>query len=77
MWSLLFWKAAAERAISTAAEFALVLLGTDLTGYLSVNWQNLIVISLIGGMTSLLKSLATAKASDGSPSVGNFEKLHV
>ena len=63
MWSLLFWKAAAERAISTAAQFALVLIGTDVTGFLSVNWEQLIIASLIGGLTSLLKSLATAKLS--------------
>lgn len=75
MWEKAFWKATFERAVSTAAEFALVLLGTDIAGYMEVDWYKLLVISLIGGLTAVLKSLAVAGATDGSPSIGNVEKL--
>lgn len=75
MWNFSFWKATGERAISTAAEFALVLLGTDIAGYMEVDWYKLVVISAIGGLTAVLKSLATAGLSDGSPSIGNVERL--
>ena len=74
MWSLVFWKAAFERAISTGAQFALTLMGTDLTGYLNLEWEKIAVISAVGIVFSLLKSLA-ASGSDGTPSIGNFEKL--
>lgn len=75
MFTLLFWKATGERAISTAAEFALVLLGTDILGYMSVDWYKLLVVSAVGGLTAVLKALAVAGATDGGPSIGNAEKL--
>lgn len=75
MWSLDFWKASAERAISTGAQSALVLMGTDITGYLALEWDKIAVISGISAIASLIKSVAVAGASDGSPSLGSFEKL--
>lgn len=75
MFQLNFWRATLERAISTAAEFALVLLGTDMLGYLEVDWYKLLVISAMGGLTAILKALAVAGATDGSPSVGTVERL--
>lgn len=75
MWSLLFWKAAAERAISTGAQSALVLMGTDITGYLNLEWDKIAVISAVSLLASLIKSVAVAGASDGSPSLGSFEQL--
>lgn len=75
MWSLLFWKAAAERAISTGAQSALVLMGTDITGYLSLEWDKIAVVSAVSALASLIKSVAVAGVSDGTPSVGSFEKL--
>lgn len=75
MFTVLFWKATFERAVSTAAEFALVLLGTDMLGYLEVDWYKLLIVSLVGGLTAVLKALATAGATDGAPSIGNVEKL--
>lgn len=75
MFAIAFWKATFERAISTAAQFALVLLGTDITGYLSVDWYKLLIVSAVGGLTAVLKALATASATDGGPSIGNVERL--
>lgn len=75
MWSLIFWKAAAERAISTGAQSALVLMGTDITGYLHIEWDKLAVISGISALASLIKSVAVAGVTDGTPSLGSFETL--
>jgi len=75
MWSRVFWKAAAERAISTAAQFALTLMGTEIVNYTSLDYREIATISLIGAVTSVLKSLVVAGASDGTPSIGSFEKL--
>lgn len=74
MWSFLFWKAAGERAISTFAQTALALVGTDLTGYLHIDYLQIAAISGIAAGLSVLKSVG-ASTSEGTPSLGNFEAL--
>ena len=73
IWSAPFWKAAAERAIKTAAQAAIATIGT--TALLEqVDW--LIVASTVATATilSVLTSVASA-AGDGNPSAGSFEAI--
>ena len=74
IWTAQFWKATAERAVSTAAQAALAALGTDLVGVLDID--AVAVLSLAGGgaILSILKSIA-ATAATGSPSIGGGETL--
>ena len=67
-----FWKAAAERALKTAAQVALALLSADhLLGVLDVDWQATGSATLLAALLSVLSSIASAKiSSDGSPSLG-------
>lgn len=53
-----FWKSAGERAIKTAAQAAIALLGTDqFVSALDVNWSEIGGIALLAGILSLLTSI--------------------
>ena len=54
----LWMKAAAMRAIKTMAQAALAVLGTGTIGLMQVDWPNLISITLMAGLCSLLTSVA-------------------
>lgn len=74
MFTLAFWLGASERAVSTAAQTLLALVGTDALGWLALDWSQIGVASAIAGGLSVVKSLA-AGAKDGNPSVGSVETL--
>lgn len=70
-----FWQGTAERAISTAAQTAVALIGADVTGIIDtagMDWAGIAATVGIAAVLSVLKSLA-AGARDGSPSVGSVE----
>lgn len=52
-----WWKAAGVRAIRTMAQAALAVLGTGTFGLMDVDWVNLISITLVAGICSLLTSI--------------------
>lgn len=58
-------KAAAVRAGKTVAQAAVAMLGTGAVGILEVDWLNVLSVSLMAGVVSILTSLA------GLPEVGN------
>ena len=62
---------ATERAVKTAAQSALLLLGADQLNALSVDWGNVAGFALGGFVLSLLTSLASKPlgSDDGSPSI--------
>lgn len=64
MFTPLFWIDAIERAIATSAQFLLVLGGADGLGFLTLGWEQLVTLSALGAFTSILKSLAAAKAAN-------------
>jgi hypothetical protein len=64
-----FWLDAAERAIKTAAQSALLVLGQDVLGFdvFSADWLNLAGFAAGGAMLSVLTSIASAGAPGISP----------
>lgn len=88
MFTLTFWRAAAERAIKTGAEFVLLTLGVgvgagagdgasaDVINAFALNYLTLAGAFGGGMLVSVMFSLVTAKLTDGSPSATNAEKLN-
>ena len=70
IWTKAFWKAASERAIKTAAQSGLLVIGADQLNILTLDWVNLGGFAAGGALISVLTSIASAAATDGSPSLG-------
>ena len=69
MYTLTFWKDAAERAIRTAAQALLALWATDVSGVLAVDWVQAGSVSALAALMSLLMSIAaTGTGSQDSAS---------
>jgi hypothetical protein len=69
MYTLTFWKDAAERAIRTAAQALLALWATDVSGVLAVDWVQAGSVSALAALMSLLMSVAaTGTGSQDSAS---------
>lgn len=51
-------KAAGVRAVKTMAQSALAVLGSGMIGVLDVDWLNLISITIMAGVCSILTSIA-------------------
>lgn len=75
MWSPGFWKAAAERAISTFAQTEAAVLVAGGFGILDAPWWASLSASGMAALLSVLKSVGAAVASDGSPSLVDAEVL--
>lgn len=54
----LWFKAAGMRAIKTMAQSALAVIGTGTIGLMQVDWVNLVSITLMAGLCSMLTSVA-------------------
>lgn len=74
IWSSAFWKATTERAIATAAQSAVAVLGTGAVGLLDIDAVAVLSVAGGGAVLSILKSIA-ATAATGSPSAGGGETL--
>ena len=58
-----FWKSAGERAIKTAAQAAIAILGTDqFVSAMDVNWVEVGGIALLAGILSILTSIVIPAA---------------
>jgi len=58
MYTITFWKDAAERAIRTAAQALLALWATDISGVLEVDWTQAGSVAALAAVTSVLMSVA-------------------
>lgn len=54
----LWWKAAGVRAIKTAAQFGVVLVGSDMVNIVTLDWPYILGCMASGAVVSLLTSLA-------------------
>lgn len=58
MKNTLWFKAAGIRAVKTMAQSALAVIGSGMIGVLDVDWMNLISITIMAGVCSILTSIA-------------------
>lgn len=72
IWTVAFWKATAERAVSTAAESALLVLAADQVNVVTVDWPTVAGFAAGGAVLSVIKALAVG-FKDGNPSATNAE----
>ena len=59
MWHRAFWKDSAERAIKTFAQTAVSFLVIGTTGVLEVDWEQIISVSGVAALASILTSIAS------------------
>lgn len=64
MWTRNFWKQAAERAVKTFAQAALVLLTGDGMGVLDVNWGDVGSVGALAAIASVLTSIVTSTVGE-------------
>lgn len=77
MWTKLFWKATAERAIKTFAQAAVAFLASDIAGILEIDWEKAASVSGLAALLSVLTSIASVPAGDNnSPSLLPHGELH-
>lgn len=75
MWSKAFWKATAERAISSAAQGALLVWGGGVLPDVSLPWWTIPAAAAGMGVLSVLKALVAAGNGNPGPSLTNAESL--
>lgn len=75
IWTGAFWKAAAERAIKTAAQSALLAIGADTVNAITVDWLEVGGFGLGGAVLSLLTSIGSDALTSGGPSLTDAEVL--
>lgn len=72
MFTLEFWKAATERAVKSAAQTLILLIGTGAVGITALNWPELLSLTATAALLSVLTSVVSG-AKDGNPSATNAE----
>lgn len=64
MFTLAFWKDAGERAIATAAQSGLALLGAEGLGVLTVDWTEVASVAALAAVLAVLKALAASRLGE-------------
>lgn len=77
IWTTTFWKAAAERAIKSAAQSAVALLSVDGIGLLDVDWTQTASVSGLMALLSLLTSVASSGIGGEGPSLTTAETVYI
>ena len=65
MFTKAFWKAAAERAVKTAAQSAILVFGAEQVNAIAVDWLDVGGFAAGGFVLSLLTSLASSQFGPG------------
>jgi hypothetical protein len=66
MWTIKFWKQVLERAIKTAAQGIVAIIGVDGLGFLDIGLKQAALVGLFAALASVLTSIASAPLS-GDP----------
>jgi hypothetical protein len=64
-----FWAATFERAVKTAAQACVALIGTGAVGVTSLDWAQIGSVALTAAVVSLLTSLASDRIGEPGPSL--------
>ncbi|SDN74115.1 holin [Allokutzneria albata] len=73
MWTILFWKAAAERAIKTGAQSLAAILSAEAVGLLDAPWGAALSAAGMAAVLSVITSVgSTAVGDSSSPSLVRF-----
>ena len=75
MLSKAFLLAVIERAVKTFAQAAAALLTASGIGLLDADWLQILSVAGMAAVVSVLTSVGTGAATDGSPSLGNVETV--
>lgn len=67
-------KATAVRAVKTAAQTLLAMVGTGMVGILDVDWANCMSVTLMATVLSVVTSIAGLPEVDGGSSVAKLGK---
>jgi hypothetical protein len=76
IYTLTFWKDAAERAVSTAAQAAIGVLTAGSIGLVDVDWSATGSIAGLAAVVSLLKSLVAGNLGNGDASLVDTTPEH-
>lgn len=74
MFTKAFWRATAERAISTGAQSALLVIAADQINVIAVDWLTVGGFAAGGAALTVIKALAVGY-KDGNPSAVNAETV--
>ncbi|WP_225732392.1 holin [Nocardia sp. JCM 34519.1] len=70
MWTLLFWRAAAERALKTFAQALAAVLTSGSIGLFDPSWRGALSTAAMAAILSVLTSIASDYAAEpGNPSL--------
>lgn len=75
MWTKTFALAVIERAVKTFAQAAAALLTASGIGLLDADWLQILSVAGMAAVVSVLTSVGTGAATDGSPSLGSVETV--
>ena len=71
IWTKVFWKATAERAIKTAAQTAATVIGGNVVNAWELDYGQIAGVTLGGAILSVLTSIGSAKVTNNpGPSLG-------
>lgn len=69
LWTLAFWKGAAERSIKTIAQSIAAVIVVNTTGLADIDWVGVLSIAGAAGLASVLTSIGSADFVAGEPAV--------
>lgn len=72
-----FWASTAERAVRTAAQTAIALIGTDQVGILNLDWAQIASVVATATILSVLTSIAGDTATKNGPAFVQSEGIGV
>ncbi|WP_347031714.1 holin [Brevibacterium paucivorans] len=70
-----FWTATAERAIKTAAQSLITLIGTDAVGILAIDWAQILSVTATMTLLSVLTSVASGPIGEPGPGMMSGEAI--